>query len=220
MRAATITEIKAITGDTVNAVGGISEDIANIDRIASSVAAAVEEQEAATREIARSVTETATAATEVTERIAEVSAEASRTDEQAMSLQVAASEVADNVAELRRVLVHVVRTATPEANRRSEPRYPMDVSATLSVGGEHHPAVIENISEGGFMAKGAPPAIAEAMPLEVRIDGVPVSLTAEAITCEHGKLRGRFQLAGDAGKHWEQECANLVAGKEPLAVAA
>jgi len=47
--------IQAATGNCVSAIGGISDTIREISGIATTIAAAVEEQDSATREIARSV---------------------------------------------------------------------------------------------------------------------------------------------------------------------
>ena len=60
-----VASIQAATGDCVTAIGDISNTIREISGIATTIAAAVEEQDSATREIARSVQQAATGTTEV-----------------------------------------------------------------------------------------------------------------------------------------------------------
>jgi methyl-accepting chemotaxis protein len=104
-----INEIQSITQETVRGMDEVSGTVRTIDEIASSIAAAVEEQHAATNEIARNVTETANGAREVSTRIAEVSGEATRLGDEAGRVHSYASDVTDAVSSLRRVIVHAVR---------------------------------------------------------------------------------------------------------------
>ena len=69
------------SGNCVTAIGGISDTIREISGIATTIAAAVEEQDSATREIARSVQQAATGTSEVSVNVtgASQSADQSRT---------------------------------------------------------------------------------------------------------------------------------------------
>ena len=60
-----VAAIQSATGDCVTAIGGISDTIREISGIATTIAAAVEEQDLATREIARSVQQAAAGTSEV-----------------------------------------------------------------------------------------------------------------------------------------------------------
>jgi methyl-accepting chemotaxis protein len=106
-----INEIQSITQETVRGMDEVSGTVRTIDEIASSIAAAVEEQHAATNEIARNVTETANGAREVSTRIAEVSGEATRLGDEAGRVHNYASDVTDAVSSLRRVIVRAVRSS-------------------------------------------------------------------------------------------------------------
>jgi methyl-accepting chemotaxis protein len=106
-----IGEIQSITQETVRGMDEVSGTVRTIDEIASSIAAAVEEQHAATSEIARNVTETANGAREVSTRIAEVSGEATRLGDEAGRVHSYASDVTEAVSSLRRVIVHAVRSS-------------------------------------------------------------------------------------------------------------
>jgi methyl-accepting chemotaxis protein len=76
-----VAAIQAATGDCVTAIGGISDTIREISGIATTIAAAVEQQDSATREIARSVQQAATGTSEVSVNVtgASQSADQSRT---------------------------------------------------------------------------------------------------------------------------------------------
>ncbi len=64
-----VNAIQSATADCVIAIGDISQTIRDISGIATTIAAAVEEQDSATREIARSVQQAAAGTTEVTQNV-------------------------------------------------------------------------------------------------------------------------------------------------------
>jgi methyl-accepting chemotaxis protein len=106
-----ISEIQTITQETVRGMDEVSSTVRTIDEIAGSIAAAVEEQHAATSEIARNVTETANGAREVSTRITEVSGEATRLGDEAGRVHGCAADVSDAVSSLREVIVTAVRSS-------------------------------------------------------------------------------------------------------------
>src|SRR5580692_322085 len=106
-----ISEIQSITQETVRGMDEVSSTVRTIDEIAGSIAAAVEEQHAATSEISRNVTETANGAREVSTRITEVSSEATRLGGEAGRVHSCAADVTGAVSSLRRVIVHAVRSS-------------------------------------------------------------------------------------------------------------
>jgi|SRR5579871_716769 len=104
-----ISDIQSITQETVRGMDEVSETVRTIDEIAGSIAAAVEQQHAATSEISRNVTETANGAREVSTRISEVSGEATNLGDQAGLVHGCAADVTEAVSSLRRVIVTAVR---------------------------------------------------------------------------------------------------------------
>jgi methyl-accepting chemotaxis protein len=74
-----IAEMQSATQDSVGAIKEIGGTIARISEIATTIAAAVEQQGAATQEISRNVQQAATGTTRVAGNIADVSAGAART---------------------------------------------------------------------------------------------------------------------------------------------
>ncbi len=107
-----IAEVQASTQAAVAAVEIVGSHIVDIDGVATSVAAAMEEQDVATREIARSISESASAAREVSAKIALVSRDANSVDERAHDVRRALSGVSSNLGSLQSVLVQTVRSAT------------------------------------------------------------------------------------------------------------
>jgi len=112
-----ITEIRNATGVSVAAVGGIEQTIGEINAIANSIAAAVEEQSCATTEIARNIAETATAADRMTSHANEVSLEAERTGERAVEVRNDIAWLKSAVADLQHTVIRIVRTSTGDLDR-------------------------------------------------------------------------------------------------------
>lgn len=110
-----IAEVQASTQAAVDAVETMGGHIVEIDGVATSVAAAMEEQDAATREIARSISESASAAKEVSTKIANVSRDAASVNERAADVRQAIAGMAGNLESLRSVVVRTVRDSTAAA---------------------------------------------------------------------------------------------------------
>lgn len=95
---AQIKEIQNATGEAVTSMADVSTVIEGLEKISSTIAAAMEEQGAATQEIARSVQEAATGTQEVSENISGVtqaSQEAGAASSQVMAKATELSEQAD-----------------------------------------------------------------------------------------------------------------------------
>ena len=152
-----IAEVRGATGASAAAVARIEQTIGAINAAAGSIASAVEQQGATTAEIARSVARTAEAAHEVTHRTTEVLAEAEQTGIHAGDVRENAAALNTAVGVLHHSVIRVVRTATPEVNRRADRRYEVDLPCRLSVGGHSHDARLIDLSDSGAKVSGAPP---------------------------------------------------------------
>jgi methyl-accepting chemotaxis protein len=100
-------KIEAIQLDTkaaVDAIGTISEVIHQIYGISSTIATAVEEQNATTNEMARNVSEAAHGSDEITSNIAGVAQAAESTSRGASDTQKAARQLVETAAQLRRLV--------------------------------------------------------------------------------------------------------------------
>ena len=91
-----VTAIQSATGDCVIAIGGISDTIREISGIATTIAAAVEEQDSATREIARSVQQAAAGTSEVTHNVTGASNAAGQSRALADNVMVASGQLSEH----------------------------------------------------------------------------------------------------------------------------
>jgi methyl-accepting chemotaxis protein len=103
-----ISAVQAATQNSVQAIDRIGETIRSISSISGSIAAAVEEQTAATREIARNVEHAAQGTGHVTENIQAVSQAASQTGEAAAGVLGSAEDLARQSDQLRNELERFV----------------------------------------------------------------------------------------------------------------
>ncbi|WP_168173671.1 methyl-accepting chemotaxis protein [Thalassospira sp. TSL5-1] len=173
-----IGEIQHVTGSVVSTVQHMSQNIRRIDHVASSVATSVHQQDSATQEIARNVVETARASNEVTEKIAIVAREADQNLERAESMNRIAVQVDQSIAELRATLVRIVRTATPEVNRRRDPRFDFEAGIAITVNGETIEGKTIDISNGGSKVKLKKP-VKPGSRGTIQFDGTNIKLSFE-----------------------------------------
>ncbi|WP_448206794.1 methyl-accepting chemotaxis protein [Azospirillum sp. sgz302134] len=110
-----IAEIQGVTGTAVEAVAEIGDTIGEIDQISSAIAAAMEEQAAATQEISRSVVETSNAA-EIGDTIGEIdqisSAIAAAMEEQAAATQEISRSVVETSNAAQEVSVRIAAVSS------------------------------------------------------------------------------------------------------------
>jgi methyl-accepting chemotaxis protein len=95
-----VSAIQSATGSCVSAIGDISDTIREISGIATTIAAAVEEQDSATREIARSVQQAAVGTGEVSLNVAGASQAADQSRALADNVLVASGELSQHAAML------------------------------------------------------------------------------------------------------------------------
>ena len=102
-----VAAIQSATGDCVTAIGGISDTIREISGIATTIAAAVEEQDSATREIARSVQQAATGTGEVSLNVTGASQSADQSRALADNVAAASSQLSQQADALLQERRHV-----------------------------------------------------------------------------------------------------------------
>ena len=191
-----INEVRAATNASVAAVGRIEETITQINAVAGSIAAAVEEQGAATAEIARSVAQTAEAANAVTNRIQDVSDEAKGTGADATHVHDTATNLANSVSDLKHALVRVVRTSSDDVDRRQAERFGIDLPCHLTIGSELRVARLVDISTGGAAIRDGG-TMAPNTRGKLRMAGVGFELPFVARESDDGLLHVAFELEGD-----------------------
>lgn len=111
---AQVDQMQSVTNETVAAIGRISETITGMNTLTTAIAAAIEEQSAAAKEISRSVLEAFRGTTEVSMNIAGVHQIATDTKAAAEHVVAAADQLSDEAAKLKRsvdVFVNRIRSA-------------------------------------------------------------------------------------------------------------
>jgi hypothetical protein len=152
----------------------------------------VEEQGAATAEIARRATETAGAAGIINQRIEEISNGANATRKRADDVHLGASNLANSVGSLRRVVVRVIRTSTEEVNRRAHPRLAVGLPCRVTVAGQTLAGQIANLSPGGAAIGGLPGPPPQGRG-EVAIDGLAPRLAFRVVHADKDGLHIEFE---------------------------
>jgi len=99
---AQIADMQAVTGDAVTAIQEIRTTIVEVSEIATTIAAAIEEQSAATQEIARNTTEAAAGTQSVAGKITSVKTATESTGNAARSLLQAVNGLSEQANVLRR----------------------------------------------------------------------------------------------------------------------
>ena len=195
-----INALQGATGAAVDAIGEIGHTLGEVARISVAVAAAVDQQTAATQEIARNIAESGAAVQAVTHRIADVSREANAVGQQSGRLRDDAGGVADDITALRGALVRTVRTATADADRRMEARVPVSEDCTLLVGGAGTPVsgTLCDISAHGaaVSVRAGAPAISGHVTLVLdRRGGARTSAAVRGVSDE-GRVHLEFDKTG------------------------
>lgn len=104
-----ISNVQGATKDAVHAIQSIGLTITQINEIAAAIAAAVEEQGAATREIARNVQEASTGTGEVTSNINNVTEASNETGHAANEVLAASRELSSQSEKLRSKVDHFLQ---------------------------------------------------------------------------------------------------------------
>lgn len=102
--------IQTATGDSVSAIQEISDIIANIDEISTTISAAVEEQGAATSEIARNVEQASSGTQQVSSNIQSVTVAAGETGEAANQIKSASTELSTQFETLQTEVANFLTT--------------------------------------------------------------------------------------------------------------
>jgi methyl-accepting chemotaxis protein len=99
-----ITAIQASTTDAVASIQGIAKTIAEISDVATTVASAVEEQDAATREIAENIQQASSGTQDVSANIAEVSRGVQETGSAASQVLEASEQLSKQASDLQNAI--------------------------------------------------------------------------------------------------------------------
>ncbi len=185
-----IERVRAGASGAVTAMRQIGERIGSMNEVTTTIAAAMEEQTATARDIARSVAESSSAAREVTARIGEVAGYAGESEQLAAGVTERSDVMAHNVAELRSILVRIVRTATDDVDRRQAARVELDLPCHLETPAGRTSGRTVNLSAGGALL--ALDGTVSATSGRLTLDGATLE-----VTCAQPMADGRLRVAFD-----------------------
>ena len=197
--------IQVVMRETTNVVAEIARQISSVDEGSTVIAAAMEEQSATIHEIARHVEETAKAASYVSDSVTVVLSEAAKTGDGAKSLSETVGDVDESIARLRATIVRVVRTSSPDVERRDDPRY--EIKAPGMLVDSQQKVTIENLSRGGaLLGPDANLQSGQTGKLKVADTQVPYKVLGKDSTGTH------LQFGTDNPAEFDQTLARITKG--------
>lgn len=207
-----VAEIRIATQATADAVGLIGGEINEVDEVAGAIAAAIEQQQAATLEIARSIEQSAQSNREVSSKIAAVSQDATALNDRAAEVRETIAGAADSVAALRTILVRIVRNSSEDTDRRTVARYDVDITATIETAGARATTRVLDVSERGARIT-CVPGLAINTVGKIHIDGMsrPLAFIVRGGTAETASLE--VQAEGELREHYVAWLSRMSKGR-------
>jgi methyl-accepting chemotaxis protein len=183
--------MQAAASRALAAMDGIGGAVTELDAVATSVAASVEQQSATTAEISRAITGAAENAADVANRMEALTQDSGNTGEAAWTLQSGADELADAIAAFRQNLGEALRGRVPAANRRREDRLPLGVPARLNA----TEGVLLDLSPSGALFLGGEPDFTEG---KLQIEALGPALGVRLVSRAEGRLHLAFTNPAEA----------------------
>ncbi len=149
-----IAEMQQVSDEATGAIAGIVETIERIGSISTSVAAAMDQQNAATQEIVRSVEEVAGGTSIVAESIESVREAAVDSRGAATSVSETAGQLNQQTTTLREEVTAFLQEIGRAGERRNFTRRDCDIEATVESAGGQVTGRISNIGNGGALFRG------------------------------------------------------------------
>ena len=145
---AKIAEIQSTTSHAVASIGAIAEAIDELSLVTNSVAAAMDQQRAATAGFVTNVRGTTAAVSDVAERMTGIAGMVTRSSTNAVEVARVAADMQRASEAVRAEIPEIVRAAL-RADLREHPRFDVDVAATVEFGGQKAAARVFDLSRGG-----------------------------------------------------------------------
>jgi uncharacterized protein YoxC len=203
-----IDQVGGTTKSALSAVSEISHSIQSVEQASKEIVHAIDQQVEATRSIAENIAATEHLAEEVAGKIEKVAGDAVSSGELAQHVDEMSKAVSGQVNELQRLLVKIVRTSSEVVDRRSSPRYKLDVEAEITVRSNAMRVRLIDFSAGGAMIEGEVGTPGDV--LVVRIQGLGVPLRARVLQATPPFTRVQFIADAVTGSRIEQFIADSV----------
>jgi methyl-accepting chemotaxis protein len=150
---AKIAEIQSTTGQAVASIGAIAEAIDELSMVTNSVAAAMDQQRAATEGFVTNVRGTTAAVSDVAVRMTGIADMVTRSSTNAAEVARVAADMQRASETVRGEIPEIVRAAL-RADLREHPRFDVDISATVELDGRKTAARVIDLSCGGARIAG------------------------------------------------------------------
>lgn|GEM_PF-2110892 len=158
---AKIAEIQSTTGQAVASIGAIAEAIDELSLVTNSVAAAMEQQRAATEGFVTNVRGTTNAVSDVATRMTGIAGMVTRSSTNAAEVARIAAEMQRASDSVRAEIPEIVRAAL-RADLREHPRFDVDVTAAVEFSGRTTSVRVFDLSRGGARIAAIPHLVADA----------------------------------------------------------
>src|SRR5215217_5363894 len=152
---AKIAEIQSTTGQAVASIGAITEAIDELSIVTNSIAAAMDQQRAATEGFVTNVRGTTAAVSDVAVRMTGIAEMVTRSSTNAVEVTRVAAEMQRASETVRAEIPEIVRTAL-RADLRGHARFDVNVTATIETGGHKTQARVFDLSRAGARVAAVP----------------------------------------------------------------
>jgi methyl-accepting chemotaxis protein len=207
-----IAAIRASTGEAVTAVRDVTRAIGAVNEVATAIAAAVEQQAAATKEISASVQTVSAATQDTTRAIQDVSAISEQTDAASVMVLDGSGQVGRDADTLRGEVMQFLAAmaSTSEEDRRLYERIPGNgAEAVLRAPGQSETRVsIANISRGGIAVRSDWRG-SVGTEVQLELPGADASVGCRVIRWEDGTLGLAFRQGEETLRRVGQALAHI-----------
>jgi methyl-accepting chemotaxis protein len=188
-----VEQVHDATRHAVGAVRQIEATVSEIQTVAAAIAVAVDEQSTATGVISRGMVRGAERARTLAELIGRVAINAGTTRDRAADGLGDTKALEDILADLRKRLMRVVRSASSDMDRRRSKRIPLNLGCAVKLrGGGTQTVSLADISAGGAAVRGLNGAT-DGCEGTLQIDALTAALTFGVLKSdEDGIARVRF----------------------------
>lgn len=187
---AKIAEIQSTTSEAVASIGAIAQAIDELSMVTNSVAAAMDQQRAATAGFVTNVRGTTEAVSDVAERVTGIAGMVTQSSANANDVARVAADMQRAAEAVRVEIPEIVRTAL-RADLREHPRFDVEVSAKIEFAGHQTSARVFDLSRGGARIACIPRIVA----------GADIMVTFEGLNAVKAKVA--WIAGGCFGVHFE-----------------
>ena len=189
-------EIQKATREAVGSIGSVTDQIATLDGVSATIAAAMEEQRAAMSSFSDSIRHTTAAVDGVAARMIDIAGMVAQSTTAAESVVGVADAMRRSSDRVRAEIPAIVQEATRKAEQREGDRFSSSAVITLEVRDRSHPVRLVDVSRDGARIA-AVPGVSDGAEVIVVVDGRRV---AAKVLWQDGEAMGvQFHEAIDPG---------------------